>query len=100
MKFHKFRFNRVSIWFYILVLTISLIFIYLTMPKIKPLIEKFKTNRPKKIEDAGFGPFDYGLDSSSVKISPETNDTINYMNQQKKNAESGNVSGNIFDYVK
>lgn len=91
----KIKYNRASIWLYVLIITISFIFISLTL---KPVKEMFD-NKPTPIEEAGFGPFDYGLDTSTAKMPTSTVDTMNYMGDQKKKADNGNFHGNIFSYT-
>lgn len=122
------RFHRVSIWFYILLLVTSLIFIYLILSdrrqketffsfnsnmesysktqdqnkyvqKKEETYSKTKDEKRKPIEQAGYGPFDYGIDVSDVKVSPETANNISYFNGQKKNADAGNFNHNIFSYL-
>ena len=58
-----------------------------------------KVENKKPIENAGYGPFDYGLDASGTKLSSGTVNNINYFNGQKKNVDSGNFNRNIFSYL-
>lgn len=92
-----FRFNRVSTWIYILAILALILFIFYLIP---PRKESFEgTPGPTPIENAGYGPFDYGLDTSTVKLSDSTVKNIGYMNDQKKKAEAGNFNTNMFSYL-
>lgn len=94
----KIKYNRASIWLYVLILTISFIFISLTLKPVKEMFDNNPTDK-KPIEEAGYGPFDYGMDASSAKLSDSTVGTMNYVGDQKKKADTGSFHGNIFSYT-
>lgn len=68
---------------------------------VRPATQGFetKTPEPTKIADAGFGPFDYGLDTKNVHPSQETNDAIRHLAQSNSNLKAGNYYTNIFSYL-
>jgi hypothetical protein len=76
-------------------LSIILLMVLLIRPTIQ---QGFDSNQPTKIADAGFGPFDYGLDPT-VHASKETNDAINHLADSNSNLQSGNYYTNIFSYL-
>ena len=121
------RLRRLSIWVYVLLLVTSIILFYMmTEPRTEhftaaheqlnsggsgtvdvpkdlrstmtPYVKNANSNK-EPIEAAGYGPFDYGIDVSDVKVSSETSNNINYFNGQKKNADAGNFNHNIFSYL-